>query len=482
MVKKLLFFLLSVIPLLAITQPQKDFLSSQNQNHTYPLTDVSGTNRKLTIRDTFYIYNRYREAIHIKNVLTQNGGKADIAKKLPSLKETPLYFEVTIYNNGEDFRHFNYTIGLELEDNSYFFCGVSVPAVGNNTRVFYKADGLIDYTIAQQPDTRFTTAIFTFPDGHIRARGMVQDMDTTKKMGKWEYYTQGRWQLDTIAHTKELMVSAWNQLNNYDGTKFPFRLKLRENGVWKEPIMEERAAGKRFFYPPATDSVVAYTDSLSYGFGVSFKDMPTTSNRQFYLLKPGERTLKVGLYRVPFGTMDDTYALIIYPEGNITPKRTYQFVEDSFYTALHKQFPKLAQVVINKHQRGIYTGSLTNNEKQNLMTWLQKNRMVNYICQIYTTTHEKRQAYCNNRVYVHINGYKTDELKKYALDLGFMFSGVDGFSSNNYWFTYKSRLIDEEFFAAYKKLTEHPVVNAVYPSNYGYAEPDDGNPGMRGKE
>jgi hypothetical protein len=446
-----------------------------NNTHTFPLQAVTGTNARKKFSHTFTIYNGCTDTLYITNIRSENKDFFRIKTALPPLKETPLFFEGTLFNKGEDFRNESFGVHLELEDKSIHSFYIQIPVIGNNSKVFYKADSSVDYAIAQHYETRYNMTTMTHPDGNIRARGLVLDADTAAKVGKWEYYATGKWQLDIVTYSKELIVSVLNEkpeAYQYDGKPFAFNIKIKENNSWKQPITEWGRDGLRFFYPLTADSVIAYTDSTSYSFALRSEQMPASASMQLYLLKPNEPTMKIGPYTMPFTIIKDVYVLILNPE-RMPIYKDEEKIKDSLYAALLKQYPKLSVVVVGHKQRGISLSGLAEKDKKQLLQELDKNRLVAFVCQLFTATDQHRQSYCNNQVYVNLKVNEMDKFKQTAMELGFTDMRADGYISNNYLLTYKSKLVDEAFFAAFKKLTEHPLVGYAHFSTYSEIQLDN---------
>lgn len=476
MLKKLLFTFCLFYQLSADAQSLRNCLILRESLYIFPLQAITGTNARKTFRYSFSVYNACKEPVRITRITGDHKDSFSINKVLPPQQETPLLFEGTVYNNGEDFRYSIFWATLELSDKSTLTFHVQIPTIGGNSIVSLRPDSSVAYAITQKFNTRFNFATFTYPSGHIRATGRVLDADTTLKAGRWDFFAEGKWAMDTISYSKEMIMYPYNQLPNSvanDGNFFPFRVKTRAHNEWKEPVAEWRDNRLRFFYSPATDSIVAYTDTSAYGFAIQYDQMPPTINIPFYLLKPGEPVMKVGPYLTPFAVVNDVYVPVLHMAGTNILRRE-EAVRDSFFVALLKQYPRLSLVNVHKKQKGISTGALSNKEKSQLFQQLQASPMVSYLCQLFTIGDQHAQGYCNNMVYVTLKENKLEEFKQAASALGFGDLRADGYSSNTYFVTYKSRWVNEEFFHAFQQLTAHPLVAHAYFNTYGSAEPEEG--------
>ncbi|CAF3811771.1 unnamed protein product [Rotaria sp. Silwood1] len=190
----------------------------------------------------------------------------------------------------EEINKLQYTVS----DGYMLGLGVVIPTISNNCTVYYNADSSINYAIANPYKSRFATAIFTFPNGSVRAKGTVQDKDTTIKVGKWDYYKQDTWGLDEKVYSKSVTLSTVNESYYYDRTKF--KINILENKKWKEPIIETANYGLRFYITPETDSIKAFTDTTNYTFALPYNKLPNDIIKQVYLLKPNEPTLVVNAF------------------------------------------------------------------------------------------------------------------------------------------------------------------------------------------
>lgn len=433
--------------------------------HRLPLISAIGTNAKTTVRDSFLLYNMCEDPVKIISVKSSDRDFFSIPQTLQPRQYTKLSFEGIINGSSFDFWTKSYTCYLTLEDNTILSFSIDIPTVGNNSKLSYRKDGTIDYAITQRKDLRYTKAILTYQDGSIRAMGLVKDADTSLKEGKWQFFEKGDWKITEIVYSKEITLSALNQKLNYGNGAF--KIKVFENGFWKE----KEQGTKTIYVTEATDSIVAFNDSLAYGFRLPYREIPDNLQIQFYLLKPGERTLKIGYYKTPFQTITDTYAIMLdYSRVKDRFKTTYQ-ITDSIILSLLKQYPKMAEVVISKHMRGISLQGMRPDEKKKLLSQLEEDDGISFVCRLFTITDKEALTYCNNMVYVELNGRDPEPLRKAALKLGFSDMQED-MGNNRYWLRYESKMIDEPFFDAYKKLSELPWVISASLNNYFEPELD----------
>jgi hypothetical protein len=429
------------------------------KNHRLPLKAVIGTNATITVKDSFLLYNYCEDTIKIISVKSQHRDFFSISQLLPPKQYTKLSFEGIIRNSSFDFWRSSYACYLTLEDSTILSFGIDIPTISNNSKVVYRTDSSIDYAIAQRNDSRFNKAIFTYPDGNIRAMGMVKGNDTSFKTGKWQYYQTGDWKITEVVYSKSITLSALNQSINYGNADF--KIKVLENGIWKEQELNVYT----LYITEKTDSIVAYNDSLSYGFRLPYSKLTENINIQFYLLKPGERTLKIGYYKTPFQTLQDQYAIIPDFSKIKNKNQSYDQVVDSIIASFKKQFPQTMPIVVSRNVRGISLEFLSIFEKRLALKALVNMPAISLVTQLFTITDKQIPTHCNNNVYVELNGNNPDSLRETALSLGFKNMRAD-MGNNRYWLTYDTKLVDETFFEAYKKLTESPLVLSAYFDSY----------------
>ncbi|MBK6828911.1 MAG: hypothetical protein IPG86_19570 [Chitinophagaceae bacterium] len=439
--------------------------------HRLPVKVVNGINATVAVRDSFRIYNNCDDTIQILSVKSPNRDFFQISQTLLPHQYTTLVFEGVVRNSSFDFITNSFYCYLGLADNTTLGFSIDIPTVSNNSKLAYRADSTLIYSIAQRPHSRFSKATFTYPDGNIRAIGYLQDGDTALKVGKWQYYQNGEWKLTEIVYSKELTLSVLNEAYSYG--KRPVYFKVLENGVWKQPVLQNDNGAQTFYITAATDSILAYADSLSYSFRLPYQGLPDNIQKQFYLLKPGERTLKIGYYLMPFSTISHHYAII--PDNLISrnPRQTTYQMTDSIIRHLQKQYPKLAHVYISRNGRGISMESLSADMRQKLLAQLKADKGIAFVSQLFSIAVKGTMTYCDNRVYVELKGNQPDSLKNAALALGFSNMQAD-MGYNRYWLTYESKIIDEGFFEAFKKLTELPWVMSAHFNHYLEQEPDVG--------
>ncbi len=440
----------------------KDCILFNEKSHTLPLKAVIGTNTIQQIKDTFWLYNACEETVYITKVQSATRDFFSINQTLLPKQSTPLIFNGLMQANSFDFTTNNFSCNLTLSDNHILYFGVVVPTVSNNSLVYYNSDSTVDYAIARKPNSRFTNAMFTYPNGNIRAKGMIQDGDTSLKVGNWKFFKDGTWGIDEVVYSREISLTAFDNLYGHHTN---FKIRILDNGVWKHPITDISNDAQRFFITNKTDSIVAYTDTTSYAFSLPYNKIPAAISMQFYLLKPNERTLKFGYYQTPFSVLKDQYTIILDHSKFKNKNRTTYQINDSILAALQKKYPKMATVYVSSHQRGIGLQNLNYNEKYKVIMQLTNDSTIAFVCQLFTVMNDSRIAYCDNKVYAEIDIDDADDFKKKALRFGFTDMRADN-GSNRYWLTHESKLIDEGFFESYERLTKHPLVLSAHLNTY----------------
>ncbi len=443
----------------------------ENKWHTLPVQAVVGTNVTKQIKDTFWLYNACDDTVYITKVQSPNRDFFSINQTLLPKQNTPLVFNGILQNSSFDFITKNFSCYLTLSDNHTLAFEVSVPTVGNNATVIYRKDSSVNYAIAQHNDKKFCNALLTYPDGKLRAKGFIQNGDTSLKVGKWEYYKKDTWGIDEVIYSKEISLSALSTDNASQHTNF--NIKVLENGKWKQPIIDNDNNQKHFYITKETDSVVAYTDTTNYAFGLNYDKLPANFSMQFFLLKPNERTMKIGYYRMPFSVLKNQYTIIPdYSKFKSKNRTTYQ-ITDSILQALEKQYPKIGTVRVSKHQRGIDLSKLSFEDQYKVVMQLTNDTCIRFVCNLFTMMNKNRIVFCDNRVYAEINVEDAEDFKKKAKALGYIDFQAD-MGSNRYWLTHQSgKLIDDGFFEAYEKLTQHPLVLSAHFNTYFEAELDN---------
>ena len=448
----------------------KNCIFLKEQSHTLPLQAVTGNNATKQIKDTFWLYNGCDEKVMITKVESNTRDFFSINQTLLPKQYTPLVFNGLLQNNSFDFTINNFSCNLTLSDNHILSFGVMVPITGNNSLVHYRTDSTINYAISKHQNTRFNTAIFAHPNGSIRAKGLIQDADTSLKVGTWRFFKEGAWGIDEVIYSKEILASALDE--NHAGQHINFKINVLENGIWQQPVIDVINTQQRFFITEKTDSIMAYTDTTSYCFALNYKKIPANKAIQFFLLKPNERTMKIGYYQMPFSVLKDQYTIVPDYSKFISKNRTSYQIIDSILASLIKIYPRIATVLVSKHQRGIDLGSLSFDEKKKVLMQLTNDSTIAFVCQLFTVMNKNRIAFCNNKIYAEINNEDLEDFKKKAAELGYTNISAD-IGSNRYWLTHESKLIDEGFFESYEKLTKNPLVQSAHFNSYFEPEPDN---------
>ena len=181
--------------------------------------------------------------------------------------------------------------------------------------------------------------------------------------------------------------------------------------------------------------------------------------------------MKIGYYHTPFTLIPNHYTIIPdYSFFSNSRKTTYQ-ITDSIIQVLHGLYPKMAQVIVSKNMRGFSVEHLSATEKEQLFRKLRADKGVGFIAQLFTIGERQALTYLNNQVFVELKTNQPDSLKKAALAIGFSDMRAE-MGNNRYVLTYQSKMIDEDFFEAFRKLTELPGVMGVYFNHYYEHEPD----------
>ncbi len=439
--------------------------------HTLPLQAVIGNNATKLIKDTFWLYNACDDTVFITKVQSSTRDFFSINQTLLPKQNTPLIFNGLLQNNSFDFNNNSFNCSLTLNDTTILGFGITVPTISNHATVFYNKDSSVNYAIAQQKNKRYSNAFFTHQNGNLSAQGYIQDGDTSLKVGKWQFYKESVWGMDEVVYSKEISLTAFDADNASQHTNF--KIQVLENGKWKQPIIDNDNNQKRFYITNETDSILAYTDSTSYGFVLPYNKIPANIAMQFFLLKPDERTLKIGYYRMPFSVLKNQYTIIPDYSKFTNKNRTTFQITDSILQSLQKKYSKIITIYVSRSQRGIDLSKLSHEEKYKLVMQLTNDSCIRFVCNLYTVMNKNRMAFCNNEVYVEINTSDIEDFKKKALALGFANIRAD-MGSNRYWLTHASgKLIDEGFFEAFDRLTRNPMVISANLNSYYEPELDN---------
>ena len=181
--------------------------------------------------------------------------------------------------------------------------------------------------------------------------------------------------------------------------------------------------------------------------------------------------MKIGYYHTPFTLIPDQYTIIPDYSFFINSRKTTYQITDSIIQVLQGQYPKMALVYVSKHMRGLSVEHLSKAEKEQLFKRLQADKGIAFISQLFRISDRQALTYCNNQVSVELKTNQSDSLRQAVLAIGFSFMGAD-IGSNRYTLSYQGKMIDEEFFEAFRKLTELPGVMGVYFNHYFEHEPD----------
>lgn len=452
-----------------IKYSSKTCILFSESSHILPLQAITAKNETQLITDTFWLYNACDDTVFISNVESVTKDFFSINQTLLPKQRTPLIFNGILEYDTYFLNNKLYTCILKFADNFILSFTVNVPIISNGASVFYYADSTINYAIGKQENKRYTEALFTYPNGRLRAKGLILDGDTNVRVGIWRHFKDdGAWTVDEIVYSKAVYLSAFNEENSGQNTKF--KVKVLENGLWKQAITDIYNNELRLFITKATDSIMAYTDSTSFTFALAYKELLETTSKQFYLLKPNQRSLKIGYYTMPFNTIDDSYALIpnyavIKSNNKTTNQLVYEMIE-----SLENKYPKLKLISVYRNQPGFNTQYLSSYEKQKLFRQLEQDSNIAVVCKLYSIN-GKQIGFCNNSVYVQTTTDKIGRIRSAASNNGFT-NVTEEAGYNRFWLTYTSKILDEEFFEDFKALSENEFIIGTFLNTYINAEPD----------
>jgi hypothetical protein len=261
-----------------------------------------------------------------------------------------------------------------------------------------------------------------------------------------------------IVYSKEMLLSAFKD----DGiaTHNKFKLKVLEKGTWKEPITDTLKNQLRTFITQKTDRIVAYTDSTSYCFALSYKKLPVHTVNEFYLLKADDKKLKIGFYEIPFQLVKNQFTILFENEYIKAANKKIDEFTDAYFISLQKQYPEISTFWMNGNQRCFSLQNLDDKTRRKVLKQLVRDSSISFVSQLfYTNRNLQRINCCDNKVIAAID-IDADYPVKFWLK-----ARIRGFSSietdegyNRFWLTYPSKLIDEDFFNAFKKLTRQKLV------------------------
>jgi hypothetical protein len=203
-----------------IKYPSSDCIVVNEKLHLLPLKAVIGTQAKLLVKDTFWLYNTCQDTLYITNVQSSTRDFFSINPTLLPRQATPLIFNGILTNSSYDFHINQFFCSLTLTDGSIVGLGIMIPAVSNHAKVFYRTDSTIHYAVANPINARYATAVFTYPSGQIRVKGTVLDKDTTLKVGNWLYFKEGTIESGEKLYSKAISLSAFDDNSSSQHTKF----------------------------------------------------------------------------------------------------------------------------------------------------------------------------------------------------------------------------------------------------------------------
>lgn len=427
------------------------------QSKQWPIMYIDEKLDELLIYDTFWVKNPCDDTLYFK-AGSSSKGTFSHPSFLPPRQEMPIAFSGKVLQPQVYFDIFRFHYLLSTTDGSFSIFNIEVPTVGKQAKVFYRDNGQIAYAIEQKKGARFSKILFIDKEGSLDAIGTIQDQDTNLKVGTWFYFNKGLSSNESRTYSKVFKLSA---LDEHDRLHGNFKLKVLENGKWIVPNYESNDNESWLYVNPAAKSILAYNDSASFQFSFNYKKIKATTEKEFYLLRPNDATLKIGNKETPFKLYKHQYALILNPnQFAFRSKHAYQAI-DSIIAELTNEYPQLLKFEINGQAPGIDIGQLKDQERSKLFKQLSRDTNIAFVSQLYSVKNNSKLLYGDNRVYAVLNIEWPLQFIIQAKIMGF--KSVDYDVSNlGYWLTVDSKIIDEKFFKAYNRLSRHRMVNAAY--------------------
>lgn len=319
----------------------------------------------------------------------------------------------------------------------------------------YNKDGTLNYAISKRKDARFNNVAFTYKNGHVRAKGLVKDGDTTVKVGTWGYFKDGPGTIDGVEYSKSVSLSAFGKAPGSQHTNF--LIKVLENGKWKQPVAEIYNYEKRFFITKKTKRIVAYTDSTSFTFKIKYKRIFPEISKKFFLLHPNEKTIKIRGYEVPFHLQHDTYGIVL-DESKIGGKST-NF--DLLIERYQKKYPKIIKVGIVNNRNAINIKELSHTEQKQLLKEIENDSLILFACNVFSLPFSEDNTTYDNQIYLDVDENRLNKCRRAIKKLGFDFAKSENGEVDYWYIVYRSKIVDEAFFEAYKTIGNFRYVSSA---------------------
>jgi hypothetical protein len=437
--------------------------------HILPLQVPSYSSpSSVIVRDTFIIYNQCNESIKIKNVRSENREAFKLEQTLAPQSKNYIYYEETLYPNS-NYEMLTKTLNLELNNGIYKSVSIKIPLVsstGYTTTLNRNRDNSIEQIVLQNNGLPYETEINTYASGKLRDMGKRMKNNPDQRVGKWQRFNDRGISISDTIYSKLIAFKPMN-FNNYKPINF--KIKIRENGIWKEPFSWTENTEKFFYVFNGTDSVVAFTDSSSHSYSIPYSTMPEYAIFQFYFLKQNQPYLLISGTKYPFYLTKDVYVLR-WDYSNVKFNRNNRVddFEDSLLLRLKNRFPKMQIVTIWSKLNGIDVSQMSNIEKENLLRVLKTDSAIRIICQVFNLAEYSKSTFCDNSIFMQFkNATSFEEAKKIGKEFGFTCERI-GMQSNNFEFRYQSNMVNEKFFTSYNSFCEHEKV--MYGSLNSYMQ------------
>lgn len=435
-------------------------IKTKENYHQLKLTAITEKNHKIKVTDTFWLYNSCEDTLFIIESFNYYKDKFRINQKLIPKQKTALIFETDLIYEEYDFNTKSFNFITKFNDGSFLNFEIIIPVVSYKSIPYLKKDSSLDFSIASHEGSQFSTLVYTYPSGQLRAKGFIEEKDTNLKVGTWLYFEEYSLNSQNKIYSKSIKLSAFEK--DRKNTHNRFKVKIKENGIWNEPLADTRNNQTRIFIGSQTDSIIAYTDSTSYAFKINYKKLKEYNDFEFNLLYPNESTLKFKGIETPFSLIKDHYAIELDFESIDFRIRKKSEVIDSFILNLKEDFPEVKKIILNSDKFGLNLELLDLNEKEKVLNKLVNDKRVLLVSQLFSFNRNTDQLnYCDNVLIARIDIANEKKLKRLAKKHGYIEFDIDS-GNNNYVMKYPSKLIDIDFFKRFDKFSQEKILMGLF--------------------
>jgi len=448
-------------------------------NLTLPIQYFRDGAKTLIIQDTLWIANYGNESAKIK---IKNGTNFKVPNSISPNQILPIvyYRELstnTFSNSRSPFESIVDGLTITYNENE-LSAGVEYLLINHQAEVKTQADQSIQFIIPHQLDEYFSVS--SFPNLYLKEYGKYSSIDSSR-IGEWTIIDSSQPSpINRIQYNKVFRV----QLANSDINQSHIEIEYIENDVVKRRVAKH-INGKIILHSN-DHKLLLITENLKADYKLDFNKLQQEDGVTLYLLKENQNFYYWGQVKIPIYIEHQQYAI----RWNYNSKGLSSYnildienAQKEYLKPLLNQFSNLKYYDIDTSTNAFKRRNNDNfyvldfskcniDEKKSIFSILEKDTN---ILSVNILMNNSSQHFCDNHIYFIQNTltkFDSTMVKKGIMN-GFTFQNMQTSASTyNYYFKYKSKIVNEDFFADFNSFCESNLLQPISLNIYANHQPE----------